>query len=187
MSIGETDLTQVAQGTGNYTLWLLPCEEDEAWMRKLIVELSAELGTPAFFPHATLIGGLSETGDAAQAELDRLAKAHAALDVRISEIGMQSQIFTAFFLRLELPADLAELHSASLGFGAGSIYPQSDFMPHVSLAYGEIDDRVKHELKARLSSEVTERKVRFDRLAYSYSGKGAPVSQWRIDLCSELG
>ncbi len=155
-------------------------------MRKLIVELAAELGTPAFFPHVTLIGGLSEGGDTAESELDRLAKSHAAFDVRISDIGMQATIFTAFYLRLELPAELAQLHQAAKGFGAGSVTPETDFMPHVSLAYGEIEDDVKQALKARLAAGVTDRLVRFDRVAYSYSGKGAPVSQWRIDLCSAL-
>lgn len=171
---------------GCYTLWLLLCEEDEIWIRGLITSLASELGTQAFFPHVTLVGGFSAEGAQVESDLRGLSRGQTAFDAEIAGIDMTSQFFTAFFLRLKMHPGLEALFSQAKDFGSGSMYPPVEFMPHISLAYGEIDQEVKDALRTRLKGEFNQRSVRFDRLAYAYSGKGVPISQWRIDHCSEL-
>lgn len=179
-------MTRNKTDAGCYTLWLLLCEEDEAWVRGLITRLSSELGTQAFFPHVTLIGGLSGDGEQVAEDLRDLSKLHTAFDAEIAGIDMTSQFFTAFFLRLKAHPDLDALYRQAQNFGSGSMYPPENFMPHISLAYGQIDQEIKRSLQARLEDEFSQRSVRFDRLAYAYSGKGIAISQWRIDHCAEL-
>lgn len=171
---------------GCYTLWLLLCEEDEARIRGLITSLASELGTQAFFPHLTLVGGFSAEGAQVESALRDLSGGQPAFDAEIAGIDMTPRVFTAFFLRLKMHPALDALFSRAKDFGAGAPQPPAEFMPHISLAYGEIDQEVKEALRARLKDEFSQRSVRFDRLAYAYSGQGVPISQWRIDHCSEL-
>lgn len=91
-----------------------------------------------------------------------------------------------FFLCLTTHPALDALFSQAKNFGSGSIFPHEDFMPHISLAYGQIDEETKRSLRHRLEGEVGRRSVRFDRFAYAYSSKEVSISQWRIDRCDEL-
>ncbi len=179
-------MTQVEPIAGSYSLWLLLCEEDEVWVRALIAKLSAELETEAFFPHVTLIGGLSDAPEKAETALPALAASQSVFDVEIDGIDVQSTFFTAFFLRLKMHPALSALQGQAKNFGTGSIVPPTAFMPHISLAYGHIDEGVKRSLRTRMEPEFAGRSVHFDRIAYAYSGVDIPITQWRIDACISL-
>ena len=169
---------------GTYTLWLLPSEEDEAWTRRLIDDFASELGTEHFDPHVTILGGLTGLDAAREAEIAGLAKGHAAFDVEIAEVAFLPEVFRAFFLKLGAHPTFGALNRTAEGLG--SIYPNSDFMPHVSLIYGEPELNVKQALRERLQESVRGRSLRFDRLAYVYSGKGIAIADWRVDGCFDL-
>ncbi|WP_282605303.1 2'-5' RNA ligase family protein [Pelagibius sp. Alg239-R121] len=172
-------MLQAKAGAGSYTLWLLPCKEDEAWLRSVIVELSAELGTEAFDPHVTILGGLSGIDDSTEAGIQRIADDHSAITAQVDEIGFLPEVFRAFFLSLGGQPALTSLFNQSKTLE--SIYSRPEFTPHVSLVYGEPDLTVKQALKLRLQDMVSGRSLRFDRLGYAYSGKGVPIPEWRID------
>ncbi|TQV75755.1 2'-5' RNA ligase family protein [Denitrobaculum tricleocarpae] len=179
-------MSQVEPNAGSYSLWLLLCEEDEVWVRGLISALAGELGTEAFFPHVTLMGALSEDPTQATAALPALAESQPLFAAEIDGIGMQPSVFTAFFLRLRGHPALTALHERAKDFGGGSVSAPMPFMPHISLAYGHIDEGVKRSLRARLEGEFAGRSIRFDRIAYAYSGVDIPITRWRIDACVSL-
>lgn len=170
---------------GNYTLWLSLCAEDEAWARHLIDNFASELGTERFDPHVTILGGLSSPNANREAEIAALAQAYPAFEVPIAEIAFLPEIFRAFFLKLAAHPTLDALNRQAEGFG--SIYPNSGYMPHVSLIYGELTADAKEDLRARLQEEVRGRSLRFDRLSYVYSGKGIEIADWRVDYEVALG
>ena len=169
---------------GSYTLWLLPGEADEAWTRGLIDGLAAELNTESFDPHVTILGGLSGLGSGREAEVSEIARAHRAFEVPIAKIAFLPEFFRAFYLRLGEHPSLESLNRQAEGLG--SIYPNTDYMPHVSLIYGELEPDAKELLRARLKEQAHGRSIRFDRLAYVYSGKGIEIADWRIDYCFDL-
>lgn len=172
------------EAAGNYTLWLLLCEEDEAWVKPLIDELAAELGTESFYPHATLMSGLSGRGDRTEAAVRDFASAHGVVETGIAGIEFLPETFRAFFLRLENHPALLEMHAQAAVWCDEA--PPSEFMPHVSLVYGQPDVEAKKALEARLRDRIQERSLRLDRLAYVYSGKGIAVSDWRIEYSFDL-
>lgn len=169
---------------GTYTLWLSLCEEDEVWARRLIDGFASELGTERFDPHVTILGGLSGLNGAREAEVAALAKAHPAFEVPIAEIAFLPEIFRAFFLKLAAHPTLDALNRQAEDLG--SIYPNSGYMPHVSLIYGDLASEAKQGLRERLQEEVRGRSLRFDRLSYVYSGKGIEIADWRVDYCCGL-
>ncbi len=170
---------------GTYTLWLSLCAEDEAWARRLIEGYASELGTEPFDPHVTILGGLSGLNETREAEIAALAKAHPAFDVPVAEIAFLPEIFRAFFLKLSAHPTLDALNREAEGLG--SIYPNTGYMPHVSLIYGDLMPEAKEGLRARLQDEAQGRSMRFDRLSYVYSGKGIEIADWRVDYAVPLG
>lgn len=169
---------------GTYTLWLSLCEKDEIWARRLIDNFSSDLGTEAFDPHVTILGGLSGLNADREAEIAAIAQTHPAFEVPIAEIAFLPEIFRAFFLKLAAHPALDVLNRQAEGLG--SIYPNTGYMPHVSLIYGELAPDAKEALRARLLEDVHGRSLRFDRLAYVYSGKGIEIADWRIDYSVSL-
>ena len=54
----------------------------------------------------------------------------------------------------------------------------TDFMPHVSLLYGEVEAGRKAAAAAEIRAKLSGQTVRFDRLEIVYSGDDVPVEDW---------
>ena len=141
--------------------------------RALIAELSRRSGTPPFEPHLTLTGIEAPTAAAACARVTPLAATLAPLPVRLTEIGMTAEYFRCLFIRAApSPALLHAYRSACAALGR----PPAEFMPHLSLIYGELAPAAKNEIAAGLGGRF-ELEFTIERLAL-YTTFGLPPD-WR--------
>lgn len=141
--------------------------------RALIAELSRRSGTPAFEPHLTLAGVEAPTVATACARVAPLAATLAPIPVRLNEIGMTAEYFRCLFIRAALtPALLHAYRNAC----AALDQPPAEFMPHLSLIYGELAPAMKTEIAANLSGRF-ELEFTVERVAlYTTAG---PPPDWR--------
>ena len=116
-----------------FSLWLMPPPAVRDRFCPLIAELSRRLGTPAFEPHLTLVPSTVEAD--LMARVASLAAGLAPLPVHLTEIGMVSDYFRCLFVRAELTPPLQRAYHAACG-ALGQ--PPGDFMPHLSLVYGDL-------------------------------------------------
>ena len=176
-----------------YSLWLLPCADDEAVLRPLMATLADLFGHAPFEPHITVQGDLhQEPGFLGQIAAEAAARTP-ALEWNPPLWGRSPFYFRVFFLRF------AETHafdalSNEIVSRVQTAQGRSPY-PHLSLAYGEaarapgsadLVDLVESAHPGILD-ELGSRSFRFDRLAVVLSAKTVPLDQWRVLEAFPLG
>lgn len=139
----------------------------------LIRRLSERFGTPAFEPHLTLSGTTAEHDTDVVERADRFARSQTPIPVLLADIGYADDYFRCLYLRAMPDPTLQSAQrraAAALGSAAG------DFMPHLSLVYGQLTAADKERLVVELG-RVWDISFTVDRLAV-YAVDGGP-EEWR--------
>ena len=134
--------------TPRYSLWLTPPPPVYARFARLIAALSRRLGTPRFPPHITLAGAGAEREEDAIARAKALAATLAPVPVRLLDIGYSDAYFRCLFIRAERSPALLAAHRAAARALGGEV--SDDFMPHLSLVYGNLPVERKKTLIAEI-------------------------------------
>jgi 2'-5' RNA ligase len=134
----------------NPSLWLVPEPRWEARFAKLIDGLSAEWGTPRFAPHVTLLGNVKSSEREIRAEAARLAAELGPIRLRFLEIGWSDQFYRAFYVVVEREPALLRARAAATE--ALQQAPASDYLPHLSLAYGKLAVEPRKQAVARIGT-----------------------------------
>lgn len=121
---------------------------------QIIDTLSERLGTPRFVPHITLAGGAGPEADAV-AHTESLAAKLAPVAVRLTEADYAEAYFRCLYVQAEHTPELLAAHrTAAERFGEP---PEADFMPHLSLVYGDLPASAKEELLCQIGWEFETR------------------------------
>lgn len=145
-----------------YTIWITVPEGlvDEVIMRK-----SAELGSvfEKFIPHITIIGSISITCETSLADIEscveQVCSEFSPFELEFDRIESGQHYFQCVYTRLRDEIALQEIHSRcrQILFDNRRIPfqgPNSNFMPHVSLIYGNLDDVSKALHVSQLQDET---------------------------------
>lgn len=156
-----------------FSLWMMPPLAVRERLRALIEDLSRRAGTPPFEPHLTLCGVDNTAEGTAIARVQPLATRLAPLPIRLTEIGTTAEYYRCLFARAEpTPVLAAAYHEACHALSQAP----GDFMPHVSLVYGDLSATDKERLIAVVGRRV-EASFTISRLAL-YDTVGSPP-EWR--------
>ncbi|MDA9441651.1 hypothetical protein XH98_21705 [Bradyrhizobium sp. CCBAU 51745] len=163
------------------SLWLMPCPEDEAFLASLIGELAARFGTPNFAPHLTLRGDTNAAFEQLHDDARAAAAAMQPFTEPITGIETTQAFFRAFYLRFAASVPLFGLKRR--------LDPQETerFMPHVSLLYGNLPERVKAPASVEFGQRLAGRTMSFDRICVVRSGQDIPIADWTIQASVALG
>lgn len=157
-----------------YSLWLLPPPAVRERFGALIARLSERLGTPRFAPHLTLAGGTFASAEEPLARVAALAARRPPVLVRLGEAACTDAYFRCLFVRAERTPALDALHRAAAE--ALGEPPDPDFMPHLSLVYGDLARERKEAILAEIGRRFDVDFVA-DQLAL-YAPEGEPET-WR--------
>ncbi len=117
------------------SLWLMPEVEQAVRFAAWIEGLAAVTGGERYPPHLTLLSALEATEEEALAAAARTASGLSCFRVRFDAVEERDEYFRRLFLRAVADQALRDAHAiASRAFGRE---PAVDFLPHLSLAYGE--------------------------------------------------
>ncbi len=169
-------------GGPRFSLWLpLPREAHERF-QALIARLSARLGTPAFEPHITLLGGLTGAEEDLRQRTRALACAIKSFEVRLLEVAWLDDYYRCLFVEV---AASRTLHAAREAAGRQfDRHLDTGFYPHLSLVYGELEEKEKEQILDDIGRSFDE-SVRIENLAlYDTSG---PPPVWRCVERRRLG
>lgn len=137
--------------TPRYSLWLTPPSPVYERFVRLIVTLSRRLGTPRFAPHLTLAGVVAGPEADVVARARALGERLAPVRVHLRDVGCGDSYFRSLFVHAERTAALLAAHRlAARTLGTD---PDDDFMPHLSLVYGDL----RRDEKERLIAEIGNR------------------------------
>ncbi len=131
-------------------LWLLPPAPVQDRFTALIERLAQRLGTQHFLPHMTLVGSLHSPHDEIIRQTETLAATLAPIPVRLRGIGWTDQFYRCLFMRADRDVELLRAHeTASAGLGKT---PETDYMPHLSLVYGEVPQEQKEKIAREIGA-----------------------------------
>lgn len=126
-----------------YILWLLPAPDARPYFVSLIDRMSARFGTPRFEPHVTVASATRMDETAVVACTERLARVLLPVTIFLEGAAYSDMYFRCLYLRARRsPAVLAAHRAAREHLGQS---PAPDFMPHLSLVYGEIEAAEKEK------------------------------------------
>ena len=165
-----------------YALWLLPDAGVSDAFGDVIARLSARYHGPRFTPHVTLLGWVTGAEQQLAEATAQLAKQLRMLHLRSAGFDGEQYYFRCFYLKLEATQELMQAHEqASLAFSAGH---SSDYLPHLSLVYGQstVADKatLRQELVAILPAQFSVDRLQLVHITVS-------VADWRVVTTCTLG
>lgn len=157
------------------SLWLMPPPEAGERFARLIERLSRRLGTPCFVPHLTLCSAADFDETAVAARARAAAKHLAPIPVHLTELGIGDGYFRCIYVLAErTEALLATYRAVCAHFG---VEPTADYLPHLSLVYGDL----ARADKERLADEIGRRfDIRFTADRIALCAPAGPPQNWRL-------
>jgi 2'-5' RNA ligase len=134
----------------HYALWLLLPPAERARFAELIRTLAQRHGTPSFEPHITLLGGIGGAQATVVAATAALAHRIAPLHIRLGEIGQRESYFQCLFVHAVLDPPLLQAHRLAREEFARR--DDAEFLPHLSLVYGNLEQAQKTAIIAQLGA-----------------------------------
>jgi 2'-5' RNA ligase len=170
--MAHTDTSEIIRAA----VWLRPTGEALERIAKAVRLAHKEAGGPQVPPHITLLSGVETTLASAGVKLKHLAARMKPFVLELGEIGAGDDYFHSLFAKAEPSEELAAAQRAA--YDAFEMNPAPPFAPHLSLAYGKIDDAVKKRIAEEAGGRLDAGfEVRAVYLVNSTSG--VPVSAWR--------
>ncbi|HEX7044556.1 MAG TPA: 2'-5' RNA ligase family protein [Burkholderiales bacterium] len=161
--------------TARYTLWLMPPPEAGERFARLIERLSRRLGTPCFVPHLTLCSAADLDESVAVTRARAAARHLAPVPVHLTGLSTGDSYFRCVYVLAERTEALLAAHRAACAhFG---VDPAADYLPHLSLVYGDL----AREEKERLVDEIGRRfDTRFTADRIALCAPAGPPQGWRL-------
>ena len=160
-----------------YSIWLLPRDDQEAALTAKVSRLSTELGGPFFAPHVTIQGDVALTPDQLRPTLARMAAQTPVQHWPVALVDGTPHFFRCLFLRFDLHPAFQEMQAATQ-LMTGTAHGLSPF-PHLSLAYGDALEAYARERRL-LAGDFEEQIIVFDRLAICHSSCHVPIADWVV-------
>jgi len=144
-----------------YALWLVPEDAAASQLHSVIRQLADRYTTPVFSPHMTLLGWVKGEETELAGKLEALAARLTPIQARLTGFAGAPYYFRCFYSPVESSTELRQaVDEASHAFGASA---GSDFQPHISLIYGQLDRDEKKTIPGQIGEKVP-RKLLFNRL-----------------------
>jgi 2'-5' RNA ligase len=167
--------------TQEYSLWLMPSGEIYERLNSLISQLSRKYKTPVFEPHLTLLGGVLGSEADILSKTNQLTSVLQPYRIELSQVEYLAEYFRCLFIKAK---ETDEVMNANLE--ARKIFDRqndTEYMPHLSLMYGDFPPRIKEEIIEEIGKEIS---VSFDvSLVHLFSTTGEPKDWYRVG-CIDL-
>jgi len=134
-----------------YSIWLIPEEEVYQKLAEIISQLSKKYSTPNFEPHVTLIGNLLGAGEEIISKTSKLASQLKPFKIKLKRAGYFDEYFRCLFIRAEKTNEIIEVNKIAREIF--NLKSDSEYMPHLSLMYGDISAKIKEGILVDLGRE----------------------------------
>lgn len=136
-----------------HSLWLMPTGEAYDKLSGLIKRLAEEYNAPLFEPHVTLLGKAMQSEEDVLKRAEQLASGQKPFPITLNTVDYQDFYFRTLFVRAERTDLLRALHDRAKEVFAMQDIP--DYMPHLSLMYGNFPEAVKEQIIKAVGRDQT--------------------------------
>lgn len=159
-----------------FSIWLRPTQYQIDELTKIISKLTHNYSTTPFPPHFTLISSCSLDLDSIKQVCKKVSVTQPSFTVNLQGIEYTENYFRNLFILAENNAHLIKIHNRL----KEKLKPNDneEYMPHISLLYGKLDEPVQQELKFKLADSIPNT-VHCNRIdIYNCAGN---ESQWYLE------
>lgn len=133
-----------------YALWLVPEEPMFSLLADRIAGLSLKYSTPRFDPHVTLLSRITGQEQGVRAKSGSLVKALKPVGVELGAIGYLDEYYRCLFFHVIPAGPIVKAHQTAQE--AFRVRSELDYMPHLSLVYGNLELEMKKGIAAEMGS-----------------------------------
>jgi 2'-5' RNA ligase len=172
-----------------HAVWIMPREEAWDRLREVLDELALAYGGPRFGPHVTLLGGIRARTAETERKLRDLALSLEPFEVKLGRVDFLNEYYRCVFALVEdagPESPIRRAYDRAFQAFAGDLVnaEERDFMPHLSLMYGDVSVEAKEEAVKQLGGRL---EVAFPvRSLYLAETDGRP-EDWRTAGSFPLG
>lgn len=134
-----------------YSLWLRPFGDIAFSIQQRINKLSEKYDSPSFEPHVTLLSGLRY----GETELIHLTKTLASglkpFDILLTKAGYRDKYYQSLYVHVKKSEELMKAYQTALQLF--DIDEQEEFIPHLSLMYGDFSQEEKERILSVMGRE----------------------------------
>ena len=143
------------------------------FFKSLISKLAKKYNAPTFEPHITLLGDVIESDFIKNSE--QLARQIKPFKVKIDTVSFSDQYFKCVFALAEKVPELVKANEA-----AREMFNRrgdTEFMPHMSLLYGKMDEEEKRKIASNIKVNET---LDINSFFITDSSAYSKPSEWNI-------
>ncbi len=139
-----------------YSLWFMPENSIYNKFETIIKELAKKYNTPTFKPHITLIGSITKEDVFEKTEL--LSKKIKPFTIKIVKASYMFDYFRCVLALAETSLEIMD--AAKLAREIFIDYNKRDYIPHLSLMYGDFSEKIKQKIVKELGNISVEFEVK---------------------------
>ena len=147
-----------------YSIWLIPNGENYIFFKNTIIELSPIFGGIIFLPHVTVVSNLDYSEKFLSKKIESIAQKVEPFNIEFSSVDYLDEFFQSFFISVKINDDLAYIRKIAKSYFSKMT---EKYTPHLSLAYGNIESKIKKSLKRKIHCPIKSFKATELYLAYN--------------------
>jgi len=134
-----------------YSIWLMPSGEIYDKLAEIISQLSKKYSTPNFEPHLTLLGNLIGPEEDLISKTSKIAKQLKPFEIKLKRADYLDEYFKCLFIRAGKTKEVVEANNITREIF--NLKPDPEYIPHLSLMYGDLSSKTKEGILADLGKE----------------------------------
>ena len=131
----------------SFSIWLMPRDSLKLHISKVINTISEEHGGPIFEPHVTLVGGFLGKEIDLVKKAETLSKTVSSFNVIFNKLNYLDEFFRSFFWEVKFTDELKS--ARNIACKEFDCY-ETDYLPHMSLVYGNYDLSTKLQMAKKI-------------------------------------
>lgn len=167
------------------SVWLVPQEEDEKYLKEIIDNLALENNSPKFIPHLTVFGDIRIDPIDLEKAIEKVFANVKKFSIKKTNISQSEAFFKTVFVEFEKSELLINIFR---NLSKETIEKNEDeFMPHISLIYKTMSEQEKNKI---IESLKIKDKFIIDRVFINAPKEGTEdffdVEGWRTLFTKQL-
>jgi len=146
MSFNGLELKRNSQ---SYSIWLMPDGIDKDQLKTTILSLASDFDAPFFNPHVTLVGGFLGEEKQLLKKMKIISKKIPSFIISFDGIDYLNDFFRSLFLKVKLNNQL--IRARDIASNELELI-KDNYMPHLSLIYGNYNSTQKKHMISKVSS-----------------------------------
>ena len=131
-------------------LWFLFEKSDDEYLREIKSEALNYFNSPNFDPHLTIIDPFKELNNIDYEKLVKISKYIQPFYVNIEKYSFKNLFFNSLYIKIQLTNNLLNIRNKYINFKRTISEFNYNFSPHISLCYGNFDEKLKIEIIKKL-------------------------------------